>query len=245
MNNMGRVISEYKGLLIKAMERKDYLRNLYNRKLNLYYNGQRENILEELETLKKEINNINENITTLNNFLNECIIESVNGFDEDNKKLFYLINNSGYLYVSLLNHFRILENNKINNKYLNIYELLKILKILKINRSTLELDVFLLLEKLGFNMKLKGTNLIAHLICKNIYPSENLIDYDIMKNFTNKKNIILSMEYSTIYINLDNVDKELFNEVFPNGISTNYRDVIKEISNYLKKEKNNKKTLKN
>ena len=32
MNNMGRVISEYKGLLIKAMERKDYLRNLYNRK---------------------------------------------------------------------------------------------------------------------------------------------------------------------------------------------------------------------
>ena len=94
-------------------------------------------------------------------------------------------------------------------------------------------------------MKLKGTNLIAHLICKNIYPSENLIDYDIMKNFTNKKNIILSMEYSTIYINLDNVDKELFNEVFPNGISTNYRDVIKEISNYLKKEKNNKKTLKN
>ncbi len=242
MNNMGRVISEYKGLLIKAMERKDYLRNLYNRKLNLYYNGQRENILEELETLKKEINNINENITTLNNFLNECIIESVNGFDEDNKKLFYLINNSGYLYVSLLNHFRILENNKINNKYLNIYELLKILKI---NRSTLELDVFLLLEKLGFNMKLKGTNLIAHLICKNIYPSENLIDYDIMKNFTNKKNIILSMEYSTIYINLDNVDKELFNEVFPNGISTNYRDVIKEISNYLKKEKNNKKTLKN
>ena len=89
MNNMGRVISEYKGLLIKAMERKDYLRNLYNRKLNLYYNGQRENILEELETLKKEINNINENITTLNNFLNECIIESVNGFDEDNKKLFY------------------------------------------------------------------------------------------------------------------------------------------------------------
>lgn len=242
MNNMGRVISEYKGLLIKAMERKDYLRNLYNRKLNLYYNGQRENILEELETLKKEINNINENITTLNNFLNECIIESVNGFDEDNKKLFYLINNSGYLYVSLLNHFRILENNKINNKYLNIYELLKILKI---NRSTLELDVFLLLEKLGFNMKLKGTNLIAHLICKNIYPSENLIDYDIMKNFTNKKNIILSMEYSTIYINLDNVDKELFNEVFPNGISTNYRDVIREISNYLKKEKNNKKTLKN
>ncbi len=242
MNNMGRVISEYKGLLIKAMERKDYLRNLYNRKLNLYYNGQRENILEELETLKKEINNINENITTLNNFLNECIIESVNGFDEDNKKLFYLINNSGYLYVSLLNHFRILENNKINNKYLNIYELLKILKI---NRSILELDVFLLLEKLGFNMKLKGTNLIAHLICKNIYPSENLIDYDIMKNFTNKKNIILSMEYSTIYINLDNVDKELFNEVFPNGISTNYRDVIKEISNYLKKEKNNKKTLKN
>lgn len=242
MNNMGRVISEYKGLLIKAMERKDYLRNLYNRKLNLYYNGQRENILEELETLKKEINNINENITTLNNFLNECIIESVNGFDEDNKKLFYLINNSGYLYVSLLNHFRILENNKINNKYLNIYELLKILKI---NRSTLELDVFLLLEKLGFNMKLKGTNLIAHLICKNIYPSENLIDYDIMKNFTNKKNIIPSMEYSTIYINLDNVDKELFNEVFPNGISTNYRDVIKEISNYLKKEKNNKKTLKN
>ncbi len=242
MNNMGRVISEYKGLLIKAMERKDYLRNLYNRKLNLYYNGQRENILEELETLKKEINNINENITTLNNFLNECIIESVNGFDEDNKKLFYLINNSGYLYVSLLNHFRILENNKINNKYLNIYELLKILKI---NRSTLELDVFLLLEKLGFNMKLKGTNLIAHLICKNIYPSENLIDYDIMKNFTNKKDIILSMEYSTIYINLDNVDKELFNEVFPNGISTNYRDVIKEISNYLKKEKNNKKTLKN
>ena len=239
MNNMGRVISEYKGLLIKAMERKDYLRNLYNRKLNLYYNGQRENILEELETLKKEINNINENITTLNNFLNECIIESVNGFDEDNKKLFYLINNSGYLYVSLLNHFRILENNKINNKYLNIYELLKI------NRSTLELDVFLLLEKLGFNMKLKGTNLIAHLICKNIYPSENLIDYDIMKNFTNKKDIILSMEYSTIYINLDNVDKELFNEVFPNGISTNYRDVIKEISNYLKKEKNNKKTLKN
>lgn len=242
MNNMGRVISEYKGLLIKAMERKDYLRNLYNRKLNLYYNGQRENILEELETLKKEINNINENITTLNNFLNECIIESVNGFDEDNKKLFYLINNSGYLYVSLLNHFRILENNKINNKYLNIYELLKILKI---NTSTLELDVFLLLEKLGFNMKLKGTNLIAHLICKNIYPSENLIDYDIMKNFTNKKDIILSMEYSTIYINLDNVDKELFNEVFPNGISTNYRDVIKEISNYLKKEKNNKKTLKN
>lgn len=242
MNNMGRVISEYKGLLIKAMERKDYLRNLYNRKLNLYYNGQRENILEELETLKKEINNINENITTLNNFLNECIIESVNGFDEDNKKLFYLINNSGYLYVSLLNHFRILENNKINNKYLNIYELLKILKI---NRSTLELDVFLLLEKLGFNMKLKGTNLIAHLICKNIYPSENLIDYDIMKNFTNKKDIILSMEYSTIYINLDNVDKELFNEVFPNGISTNYRDVIREISNYLKKEKNNKKTLKN
>lgn len=242
MNNMGRVISEYKGLLIKVMERKDYLRNLYNRKLNLYYNGQRENILEELETLKKEINNINENITTLNNFLNECIIESVNGFDEDNKKLFYLINNSGYLYVSLLNHFRILENNKINNKYLNIYELLKILKI---NRSTLELDVFLLLEKLGFNMKLKGTNLIAHLICKNIYPSENLIDYDIMKNFTNKKDIILSMEYSTIYINLDNVDKELFNEVFPNGISTNYRDVIKEISNYLKKEKNNKKTLKN
>lgn len=242
MNNMGRVISEYKGLLIKAMERKDYLRNLYNRKLNLYYNGQRENILEELETLKKEINNINENITTLNNFLNECIIESVNGFDEDNKKLFYLINNSGYLYVSLLNHFRILENNKINNKYLNIYELLKLLKI---NRSTLELDVFLLLEKLGFNMKLKGTNLIAHLICKNIYPSENLIDYDIMKNFTNKKDIILSMEYSTIYINLDNVDKELFNEVFPNGISTNYRDVIKEISNYLKKEKNNKKTLKN
>lgn len=242
MNNMGRVISEYKGLLIKAMERKDYLRNLYNRKLNLYYNGQRENILEELETLKKEINNINENITTLNNFLNECIIESVNGFDEDNKKLFYLINNSGYLYVSLLNHFRILENNKINNKYLNIYELLKILKI---NRSTLELDVFLLLEKLGFNMRLKGTNLIAHLICKNIYPSENLIDYDIMKNFTNKKDIILSMEYSTIYINLDNVDKELFNEVFPNGISTNYRDVIKEISNYLKKEKNNKKTLKN
>lgn len=242
MNNMGRVISEYKGLLIKAMERKDYLRNLYNRKLNLYYNGQRENILEELETLKKEINNINENITTLNNFLNECIIESVNGFDEDNKKLFYLINNSGYLYVSLLNHFRILENNKINNKYLNIYELLKILKI---NRSTLELDVFLLLEKLGFNMKLKGTNLIAHLICKNIYPSENLIDYDIMKNFTNKKDIILSMEYSTIYINLDNVDKELFNEVFPNGISTNYKDVIKEISNYLKKEKNNKKTLKN
>ncbi len=242
MNNMGRVISEYKGLLIKAMERKDYLRNLYNRKLNLYYNGQRENILEELETLKKEINNINENITTLNNFLNECIIESVNGFDEDNKKLFYLINNSGYLYVSLLNHFRILENNKINNKYLNIHELLKILKI---NRSTLELDVFLLLEKLGFNMKLKGTNLIAHLICKNIYPSENLIDYDIMKNFTNKKDIILSMEYSTIYINLDNVDKELFNEVFPNGISTNYRDVIKEISNYLKKEKNNKKTLKN
>lgn len=242
MNNMGRVISEYKGLLIKAMERKDYLRNLYNRKLNLYYNGQRENILEELETLKKEINNINENITTLNNFLNECIIESVNGFDEDNKKLFYLINNSGYLYVSLLNHFRILENNKINNKYLNIYELLKILKI---NRSTLELDVFLLLEKIGFNMKLKGTNLIAHLICKNIYPSENLIDYDIMKNFTNKKDIILSMEYSTIYINLDNVDKELFNEVFPNGISTNYRDVIKEISNYLKKEKNNKKTLKN
>lgn len=237
MNNMGRVISEYKGLLIKAMERKDYLRNLYNRKLNLYYNGQRENILEELETLKKEINNINENITTLNNFLNECIIESVNGFDEDNKKLFYLINNSGYLYVSLLNHFRILENNKINNKYLNIYELLKILKI---NRSTLELDVFLLLEKLGFNMKLKGTNLIAHLICKNIYPSENLIDYDIMKNFTNKKDIILSMEYSTIYINLDNVDKELFNEVFPNGISTNYRDVIREISNYLKKEKNNK-----
>lgn len=242
MNNMGRVISEYKGLLIKAMERKDYLRNLYNRKLNLYYNGQRENILEELETLKKEINNINENITTLNNFLNECIIESVNGFDEDNKKLFYLINNSGYLYVSLLNHFRILENNKINNKYLNIYELLKLLKI---NRSTLELDVFLLLEKLGFNMKLKGTNLIAHLICKNIYPSENLIDYDIMKNFTNKKDIILSMEYSTIYINLDNVDKELFNEVFPNGISTNYRDVIREISNYLKKEKNNKKTLKN
>lgn len=242
MNNMGRVISEYKGLLIKAMERKDYLRNLYNRKLNLYYNGQRENILEELETLKKEINNINENITTLNNFLNECIIESVNGFDEDNKKLFYLINNSGYLYVSLLNHFRILENNKINNKYLNIYELLKILKI---NRSTLELDVFLLLEKLGFNMKLKGTNLIAHLICKNIYPSENLIDYDIMKNFTNKKDIILSMEYSTIYINLDNVDKELFNEVFPNGISTNYRDVIREISNYLKKEKNNKKILKN
>lgn len=242
MSNMGRVISEYKGLLIKAMERKDYLRNLYNRKLNLYYNGQSENILEELETLKKEINNINENITTLNNFLNECIIESVNGFDEDNKKLFYLINNSGYLYVSLLNHFRILENNKINNKYLNIYELLKILKI---NRSTLELDVFLLLEKLGFNMKLKGTNLIAHLICKNIYPSENLIDYDIMKNFTNKKDIILSMEYSTIYINLDNVDKELFNEVFPNGISTNYRDVIKEISNYLKKEKNNKKTLKN
>lgn len=242
MNNMGRVISEYKGLLIKAMERKDYLRNLYNRKLNLYYNGQRENILEELETLKKEINNINENITTLNNFLNECIIESVNGVDEDNKKLFYLINNSGYLYVSLLNHFRILENNKINNKYLNIYELLKILKI---NRSTLELDVFLLLEKLGFNMKLKGTNLIAHLICKNIYPSENLIDYDIMKNFTNKKDIILSMEYSTIYINLDNVDKELFNEVFPNGISTNYRDVIREISNYLKKEKNNKKTLKN
>ena len=66
-----------------------------------------------------------------------------------------------------------------------------------------------------------------------------------MKNFTNKKDIILSMEYSTIYINLDNVDKELFNEVFPNGISTNYRDVIKEISNYLKKEKNNKKTLKN
>lgn len=242
MNNMGRVISEYKGLLIKAMERKDYLRNLYNRKLNLYYNGQGENILKELETLKKEINNINENITTLNNFLNECIVESVNGFDEDNKKLFYLINNSGYLYVSLLNHFRILENNKINNKYLNIYELLKILKI---NKSTLELDVFLLLEKLGFNMKLKGTNLIAHLICKNIYPSENLIDYDIMKNFTNKKNIILSMEYSTIYINLDNVDKELFNEVFPNGISTNYRDVIKEISNYLKKEKNNKKTLKN
>lgn len=242
MNNMGRVISEYKGLLIKAIERKDYLRNLYNRKLNLYYNGQRENILEELETLKKEIDNINENITTLNNFLNECIIESVNGFDEDNKKLFYLINNSGYLYVSLLNHFRILENNKINNKYLNIYELLKILKI---NRSILELDVFLLLEKLGFNMKLKGTNLIAHLICKNIYPSENLIDYDIMKNFTNKKDIILSMEYSTIYINLDNVDKELFNEVFPNGISTNYRDVIKEISNYLKKEKNNKKTLKN
>ena len=242
MNNMGRVISEYKGLLIKAMERKDYLRNLYNRKLNLYYNGKRENILEELETLKKEINNINENITTLNNFLNECIIESVNGFDEDNKKLFYLINNSGYLYVSLLNHFRILENNKINNKYLNIYELLKILKI---NRSILELDVFLLLEKLGFNMKLKGTNLIAHLICKNIYPSENLIDYDIMKNFTNKKDIILSMEYSTIYINLDNVDKELFNEVFPNGISTNYRDVIREISNYLKKEKNNKKTLKN
>lgn len=242
MNNMGRVISEYKGLLIKAMERKDYLRNLYNRKLNLYYNGQGENILKELETLKKEINNINENITTLNNFLNECIVESVNGFDEDNKKLFYLINNSGYLYVSLLNHFRILENNKINNKYLNIYELLKILKI---NKSTLELDVFLLLEKLGFNMKLKGTNLIAHLICKNIYPSENLIDYDIMKNFTNKKDIILSMEYSTIYINLDNVDKELFNEVFPNGISTNYRDVIKEISNYLKKEKNNKKTLKN
>lgn len=242
MNNMGRVISEYKGLLIKAMERKDYLRNLYNRKLNLYYNGQGENILKELETLKKEINNINENITTLNNFLNECIVESVNGFDEDNKKLFYLINNSGYLYVSLLNHFRILENNKINNKYLNIYELLKILKI---NKSTLELDVFLLLEKLGFNMKLKGTNLIAHLICKNIYPSENLIDYDIMKNFTNKKDIILSMEYSTIYINLDNVDKELFNEVFPNGISTNYRDVIREISNYLKKEKNNKKTLKN
>lgn len=242
MNNMERVIREYRSLLSKTIEKREYLRNLYNKKLNLYYNGQRENILEELETLEKEINNINENITTLNNFLNECIIESVNGFDEDNKKLFYLINNSGYLYVSLLNHFRILENNKINNKYLNIYELLKILKI---NRSALELDVFLLLEKLGFNMKLKGTNLIAHLICKNIYPSENLIDYDIMKNFTNKKDIVLSMEYSTIYINLDNVDKELFNEVFPNGISTNYRDVIREISNYLKKEKNNKKTLKN
>lgn len=241
MNNMGRVISEYKGLLIKAMERKDYLRNLYNRKLNLYYNGQRENILEELETLKKEINNINENITTLNNFLNECIIESVNGFDEDNKKLFYLINNSGYLYVSLLNHFRILENNKINNKYLNIYELLKILKI---NRSTLELDVFLLLEKLGFNMKLKGTNFIGHLICENISPSENLSNYNIVNNYTNKRDIILSMKYSAISVNLDNADEELFSKVFLGGISTNYKDIIKEVSNYLKKE-HNKKTLKN
>lgn len=242
MNNMERVIKEYRSLLLKTIEKREYLRNLYNKKLNLYYtSNDGDKILKEVEILEKEINNLNETISILNNFINESVNELVNGLDEEEKKLFYIINGSNYLYFSLLNHFKMLESNKVNNRNLNVYN---IVKMVKVSGSTLELDVFVLLEKLGFNINLEGTNFVAHLICESISPSENLSSYNIVNNYTNKRDIILSMEYSATSVNLDNVDKELFNKVFPSGISTNYKDVIKEVSNYLKKE-NNKKTLKN
>lgn len=242
MNNMERVIREYRSLLLKTIEKREYLRNLYNKKLNLYYTSKDgDKILKEVEILEKEINNLNETINILNNFINESVNELVNGLDTEDKKLFYIINGSNYLYFSLLNHFKIIESNKINNRNLNVY---KLVKMSKINGFTLVLEVFTLLEKLGFNMNLEGTNFIGHLICENISPSENLSNYNIVNNYTNKRDIILSMEYSAISVNLDNRDEELFSKVFLGGISTNYKDIIKEVSNYLKKE-HNKKTLKN
>lgn len=236
MNNMEKVIKTYEVLLLQTIEKKNYLKNLYSKKLNLYYTSNNENILKEIEDLEKEINDLNESISSLNNFINECTYELVNGLNKDNKRLYNVINNSNYLYFSLLNHF----NLPSSNKSLNMY---KLIKYIKINGYTLELKVFMLLDELGFNMELEGTSFIGYLIIDNI-SSESINSYNINKNYTNKNDIINAMNISVNSVNLNKVDKDLFNSIFPYGMSTDYKDVIKDVSYYLKKEMN-KKTLKN
>lgn len=236
MTNSERVLEVYKKELIKNLERKSFLETKYKKKLFDFYGLNDEKLenemLDELDKLYSEIKAIKSVIDKLNAFINELVVEIVNGFDESRLDMYKLIFETPYLLTMAKENYDMFDSKDSENTCLSAYE---VLRNYENGYPSMSIDIALLLKNLGFDMHHEGTGLLIHSISEKILPLKSKEIYnDIKKKHKLPRGVLDNLLNEAVRkADLSEVDITLFDDIFPKGMSTSYLSVRDDMAFYL------------
>ena len=236
MTNSERVLEVYKKELIKNLERKSFLETKYKKKLFDFYGLNDEKLenemLDELDKLYSEIKTTKSVIDKLNAFINELVVEIVNGFDESRLDMYRLIFETPYLLTMAKENYDMFDSKDSENTCLSAYE---VLRNYENGYPSMSIDIALLLKNLGFDMHHEGTGLLIHSISEKISPLKSKEIYnDIKKKHKLPRGVLDNLLNETVRkADLSEVDITLFDDIFPKGMSTSYLSVRDDMAFYL------------
>ena len=236
MTNSERVLEVYKKELIKNLERKSFLETKYKKKLFDFYGLNDEKLenemLDELDKLYSEIKVIKSVIDKLNAFINELVVEIVNGFDESRLDMYRLIFETPYLLTMAKENYDMFDSKDSENTCLSAYE---VLRNYENGYPSMSIDIAVLLKSLGFDMHHEGTGLLIHSISEKISPLKSKEIYnDIKKKHKLPRGVLDNLLNETVRkADLSEVDITLFDDIFPKGMSTSYLSVRDDMAFYL------------
>lgn len=241
MTNSERVLEVYKKELIKNLERKSFLETKYNKKLFDFYGLNDEKLenemLDEFDKLHSEIKAIKSVIDKLNAFINELVVEIVNGFDESRLDMYKLIFETPYLLTMAKENYDMFDSKDSENTCLSAYE---VLRNYENGYPSMSIDIAVLLKSLGFDMHHEGTGLLIHSISEKILPLKSKEIYnDIKKKHKLPRGVLDKLLNETVRkADLSEVDITLFDDIFPKGMSTSYLSVRDDMAFYLSNKNN-------
>lgn len=236
MTNSERVLEVYKKELIKNLERKSFLETKYKKKLFDFYGLNDEKLenemLDELDKLYSEIKVIKSVIDKLNAFINELVVEIVNGFDESRLDMYRLIFETPYLLTMSKENYDMFDSKDSENTCLSAYE---VLRNYENGYLSMSIDIAVLLKNLGFDMHHEGTGLLIHSISEKILPLKSKEIYnDIKKKHKLPRGVLDNLLNEAVRkADLSEVDITLFDDIFPKGMSTSYLSVTDDMAFYL------------
>lgn len=236
MTNSERVLEVYKKELIKNLERKSFLETKYKKKLFDFYGLNDEKLenemLDELDKLYSEIKTTKSVIDKLNAFINELVVEIVNGFDESRLDMYRLIFETPYLLTMSKENYDMFDSKDSKNTCLSAYE---VLRNYENGYPSMSIDIAVLLKSLGFDMHHEGTGLLIHSISEKISPLKSKEIYnDIKKKHKLPRGVLDNLLNETVRkADLSEVDITLFDDIFPKGMSTSYLSVTDDMAFYL------------
>lgn len=236
MTNSERVLEVYKKELIKNLERKSFLETKYKKKLFDFYGLNDEKLenemLDELDKLYSEIKTTKSVIDKLNAFINELVVEIVNGFDESRLDMYRLIFETPYLLTMSKENYDMFDSKDSKNTYLSAYE---VLRNYENGYPSMSIDIAVLLKSLGFDMHHEGTGLLIHSISEKISPLKSKEIYnDIKKKHKLPRGVLNNLLNEAVRkADLSEVDITLFDDIFPKGMSTSYLSVTDDMAFYL------------